>query len=207
MPLWIVLSFALRDMSGMFPNKIPLHPEATASFASEGLLWFHNLTLPDPFCILPVVLALSNFLNIEVECMCVNECRPYSSCLIPFPVMFRTVASCHQTSISNKSTTYLDKCVQNCYSWNGLCCISATCCKSHASYCANKESNVIMQVMSLYWSVSSSYGLAQNVLFRLPRVRRALAIPKTPSESKHPYKDLLAVVKQKSKDFIRLQRR
>ena len=67
--------------------------------------------------------------------------------------------------------------------------------------------NVLMQAMSLYWSVSSSYGLAQNVLFKLPRVRRALAIPRTPSESKHPYKDLLAIVEQKSKAFIKLQRK
>ena len=65
----------------------------------------------------------------------------------------------------------------------------------------------LSQVMSLYWSVSSSYGLAQNVLFKLPRVRRTLAIPKTPSESKHPYKDLLVLIKEKSKAFIKLQRK
>ena len=61
--------------------------------------------------------------------------------------------------------------------------------------------------MSLYWSVSSSYGLAQNVLFKFPRVRRALGIPKTPSESKHPYRDLLAIIEQKLKAFIKLQRK
>ena len=72
MPLWIVLSFALRDMTGVFPNKVPLNPEATVSFVSEGLLWFHDLTLPDPYFVLPVILALSNLLNIEVW-VCMNR--------------------------------------------------------------------------------------------------------------------------------------
>ena len=66
LPLWITLSFALRDMTGIFPNKTPLNPEVAVSLASEGLLWFSNLTLPDPYCVLPVMLALTNFLNIEV---------------------------------------------------------------------------------------------------------------------------------------------
>lgn len=74
MPLWIALSFALRDMTGVFPNKLPLNPEATASLASEGVLWFQDLTLPDPYFILPVVLALTNFLNIEVYIyVCVKQ--------------------------------------------------------------------------------------------------------------------------------------
>lgn len=66
LPLWVALSFALRDMTGVFPNRVPLNPEATLSFANEGLLWFQDLTLPDPYCVLPVVLAFSNLLNIEV---------------------------------------------------------------------------------------------------------------------------------------------
>ena len=53
-------------MTGVFPNKLPLNPEATVSFASEGLLWFHDLTLPDPYFVLPVILAVTNLLNIEV---------------------------------------------------------------------------------------------------------------------------------------------
>ena len=64
----------------------------------------------------------------------------------------------------------------------------------------------LLQAMSLYWSASSSYGLAQNVLFNFPRVRRALNIPRTPSETQTPFKDLWAIVQDKTRAFITLQR-
>lgn len=64
---------------------------------------------------------------------------------------------------------------------------------------------ISMQAMVLYWSMSSMYGLAQNVLFKYPRVRRALGVPKTPSESRTPYRDLLGIVREKARQFILLQ--
>ena len=64
----------------------------------------------------------------------------------------------------------------------------------------------LLQAMVLYWSLSSSYGLIQNILFKYPQVRRVLNIPKTPSESKTPYKDLLVIIKDKARQFILLQR-
>ena len=63
-------------MTGVFPNKLPLNPESTLSFASEGVLWFQNLTVADPCCVLPVILAFTNFLNIEV--------CPYNYCTLLF---------------------------------------------------------------------------------------------------------------------------
>lgn len=35
--------------------------------ASGGMAWFSDLTLADPFFILPAVLVVSNLLNIEVR--------------------------------------------------------------------------------------------------------------------------------------------
>ena len=40
---------------------------ALPSMSVEGALWFHDLTLSDPFFILPVLLASSNIINIEVR--------------------------------------------------------------------------------------------------------------------------------------------
>lgn len=85
LPLWITLSYALRDMTGVFPNKLPLNPEATLSFASEGALWFQNLTLPDPYYVLPVVLVCTNLLNIEV---CLYSTYPYFIMLLVDTVKF-----------------------------------------------------------------------------------------------------------------------
>ena len=37
-----------------------------ASLSSEGLCWFADLTAPDQYYVLPLVLGVSNLLNIEV---------------------------------------------------------------------------------------------------------------------------------------------
>lgn len=68
------------------------------------------------------------------------------------------------------------------------------------------STSLSLQVMTLYWATSSSYGLVQNILFNFPRVRRGLKIPRTPSESQTPFRDLWAIIQHKSKAFIDLQR-
>lgn len=65
-PLWIVVSFAVRNMCGVYPGMTPLYSDSTISLATEGTLWFKDLTLTDPYFILPCVLVITNFLNIEV---------------------------------------------------------------------------------------------------------------------------------------------
>ena len=65
-PLWIVISFAIRNMSRVFPGMTPLNPDISATLSTEGTLWFRDLTLTDPYYILPCVLVITNFLNIEV---------------------------------------------------------------------------------------------------------------------------------------------
>ena len=145
LPLWIALSFALRDMTGVFPNKVPLNPEATVSFASEGALWFTDLTLPDPYFILPVVLALSNFINIEV-CMKFYEsflpshliCSLFCFQAISealFAILYNNFlhcisAPCHQAPGTNQSSACHDKYFQDFDSWYGVCGSTTTSCKS-----------------------------------------------------------------------------
>lgn len=60
--------------------------------------------------------------------------------------------------------------------------------------------------MSLYWAVSAGYGVGQNLLMKLPKMRRQLGIPKTPSESKQPFKDLKNLANIKVQNFIERQR-
>ena len=59
--------------------------------------------------------------------------------------------------------------------------------------------------MTLYWAVSSSFGLMQNLAFRVPRVRRVLGVPRTASESKRPFRELGEIVHEKARTFIKLQ--
>lgn len=54
-----------------------------------------------------------------------------------------------------------------------------------------------LQVLCLYWSTSSVYGVVQNLVMQQPRVRRALKIPYAEGESKTPISDMIKTAKLK----------
>ena len=62
------------------------------------------------------------------------------------------------------------------------------------------------QAMSLYWAVSALLGLTQNVAFKFPAVRRLCGIPRTPSESEYPIRDLQNLARLKREEFLQIQR-
>ncbi|XP_058660023.1 cytochrome c oxidase assembly protein COX18, mitochondrial isoform X1 [Ammospiza caudacuta] len=51
--------------------------------------------------------------------------------------------------------------------------------------------------MALYWLSSSLLGLSHNLLLRSPAFRRLCRIPRTPSHSDTPYRDMLAALASK----------
>ncbi|KAK2178353.1 hypothetical protein NP493_546g02001 [Ridgeia piscesae] len=51
--------------------------------------------------------------------------------------------------------------------------------------------------MCLYWTCSSLYGLTQNILLKCPSVRRAVGLPKMPSESSTPFRDMWEIAQEK----------
>ena len=57
MPVFISFFMALREMA-----RAPV-----ASMTTGGALWFSNLTVPDPFYVLPLVACVSFLVNIEVH--------------------------------------------------------------------------------------------------------------------------------------------
>lgn len=56
--------------------------------------------------------------------------------------------------------------------------------------------------MCLYWTVSSSFGLVQNLALLSPQLRRKLGIPLAPSEHEHPYKHMAEEIKSKFSKII-----
>lgn len=50
--------------------------------------------------------------------------------------------------------------------------------------------SVPLQSMALYWLSSSFVGLLHNLLLRSPAFRRLCCIPRTPSDSATPYRDI-----------------
>ncbi|CAN7993956.1 unnamed protein product [Ixodes hexagonus] len=65
LPLWISLSVSLRNMAYMMPYQDMAAQALFLQLSVGGVLWFPNLTLPDPFYVMPVLLGISNLLNIE----------------------------------------------------------------------------------------------------------------------------------------------
>lgn len=61
------------------------------------------------------------------------------------------------------------------------------------------DKNNYLQCLALYWTVSSAYGLAQNLILMSPRVKRMCKIPHTVAELEEPYKYLLNGIKYKLK--------
>uniref|UniRef100_A0A8C4QKB1 Cytochrome c oxidase assembly factor COX18 n=1 Tax=Eptatretus burgeri TaxID=7764 RepID=A0A8C4QKB1_EPTBU len=60
-PLWLIITVTLRTIC--ISEKTADQPRG---FAEGGLLWINDLTVPDPFWILPVVLGATNLLIVEM---------------------------------------------------------------------------------------------------------------------------------------------
>lgn len=163
LPLWIIISFALRNMTGSYPSANP-SPEVLQAFHVEGALWFPDLTMSDPYIILPMLLVATNLLNIEL----------------------------HALKRKSTSPSRIQRVMSNVFRLLtlGMGVVAAQ----------------MPAGMTLYWSMSSTYGLLQNIAFKFPTVLRTFGIPKTPSENKHPFKDIAATVQDRAKDFLRRQR-
>lgn len=70
LPLWITVSFALRNICGFtYLNSdidTGLYPPSPG-IETEGALWLTNLAVADPHYILPAILLVTNILNIELN--------------------------------------------------------------------------------------------------------------------------------------------
>ena len=64
-----------------------------------------------------------------------------------------------------------------------------------------------LKAIALYWTISSSSALVQNLIVMFPKSRRALNIPKVPSEKERPFRHMLETIYLKTKAFLELQRR
>ncbi|XP_064619435.1 cytochrome c oxidase assembly protein COX18, mitochondrial-like [Lineus longissimus] len=154
-PMWIGMSFALRNMTGYVPFRGVDAAVLCPDLATEGLLWFSNLTLPDTTFILPVVLGLLNFAIIEMNVLVRQN-----------PSKFQRVLTGVMRGLSILMVP-----------------IGAS----------------VPSCMCLYWTTSSFYGLLQNIAFKMPKVKRTLGIPLSPSESSTPFQDMIILAKEKYK--------
>ncbi|XP_034936422.1 cytochrome c oxidase assembly protein COX18, mitochondrial [Chelonus insularis] len=70
-PMWVILSASLRNLSCMLPHPTPAGIQAFQQLSVEGFGWISNLTATDPWWILPVLSATCHLINLE----CLNALR------------------------------------------------------------------------------------------------------------------------------------
>ena len=131
LPLWIVISFALRNMTGSYLSATPPPPHVLQAFHTEGALWFPDLTLPDPYTILPVLLVVTNLLNIEVRYLP----PPHPSFLYISPPPFLPLH--HFTAARTASCPQKKNCISSKNPEGYVKCLSA----SHIGYGTSRSTN------------------------------------------------------------------
>ncbi|KAI6646259.1 Mitochondrial inner membrane protein COX18-like [Oopsacas minuta] len=65
LPLFISISLAIRNLTGALPDWYKV-TSIIPSMKEEGLGWFHDLTLADPYYLMPGIILVSNLLNISI---------------------------------------------------------------------------------------------------------------------------------------------
>jgi len=166
LPLWVTVSFALRNIAGYVPKDGLQENEVylpSVGVETEGLLWFSDLSIADPYYILPGILLVTNLMNIELS------------------------------TLRNQAPSTFSKVITRVF--RGLTCM--------IFFVATQ----VPSAMSLYWSCSSTYGLAQNLILKFPAVRRKFNIPKTPTEKEKPFKNIVNILNLRAKKFVELQRK
>ncbi|KAK2582943.1 hypothetical protein KPH14_009004 [Odynerus spinipes] len=68
-PVWITLSFSLRNLCNMLPSGNPYAHQLYLELTTGGFGWISNLTEVDHFFILPVSIGLLNLIIIEIQSM------------------------------------------------------------------------------------------------------------------------------------------
>lgn len=63
---WISYAVAIRNIVAAFPPS-DRTTAAQTDMSSQGLLWFQDLTIPDPYCILPVSASLILLSSVQVR--------------------------------------------------------------------------------------------------------------------------------------------
>ncbi|KAJ3403773.1 Cytochrome c oxidase assembly protein cox18, mitochondrial, partial [Chytridiales sp. JEL 0842] len=89
LPLFVTVSFALRNMSGFPIPFLENVLEPVAGFHDGGVLWFLDLTQPDPTLVLPLVIGTLHLLNIEMNSSNVKALTASQSAI---KLLFRTLA-------------------------------------------------------------------------------------------------------------------
>ncbi|GFS23619.1 mitochondrial inner membrane protein COX18 [Elysia marginata] len=83
-PLWISISYSLRNMTSRAINPALDHHEEFKALTDQGTLWFSDLTMVDSTWILPVLMGFVTLFNIEMTHLKIAEETKYRQRLTLF---------------------------------------------------------------------------------------------------------------------------
>ncbi|GFN79867.1 mitochondrial inner membrane protein cox18 [Plakobranchus ocellatus] len=84
MPIWISISYSLRNMTSRALSPDLDHHEECKGLTDEGTLWFSDLTINDSTWILPVMMGCVTLFNIEMTHLTIGEVTKYRKRLTLF---------------------------------------------------------------------------------------------------------------------------
>lgn len=64
-PLWVLMSLSMRDLSGWSTWFSAVNKPLDSSLYTEGALWFQDLAVLDPFCVFPILIGITSLANVE----------------------------------------------------------------------------------------------------------------------------------------------
>nr|XP_039272770.1 cytochrome c oxidase assembly protein COX18, mitochondrial-like [Styela clava] len=70
LPIWFAMTASLRNMTLSLPFTTSVSATQVQTYtelSQEGVLWFNNLCLADPYFVLPVLMAFANLATIEIH--------------------------------------------------------------------------------------------------------------------------------------------
>eukprot|EP00043_Microstomoeca_roanoka_P009321 m.88785 g.88785 ORF g.88785 m.88785 type:complete len:358 (-) comp14550_c0_seq2:151-1224(-) len=164
-PLWLIMSLGVRQLcltGGVADDGI------AALMKLEGLPWCLDLTMQDTTMILPVALCLSNLVNVQLQYL--MRPRPKHS----VRTVHRPAKHADQQQPPGKRPRPGEPQFPIL-----LTSLSILMLPIYAA---------LPSGLVFYWLVSSSSTVIQSISLRHPRVRRALGLPKAPSETASPLK-------------------
>jgi len=172
LPIFISFFIGLRDMGNHFPE-----------FTTGGALWFVNLSVPDPYYILPVLNSLSFLVMVEIGAEGMETAnkdtfkwvmRGLAVAMTPLTMYMPQVRLTPSLSLS-----------PSCYlvgrwtmmTWNHSHLIIIQIC---SLFMLLKTIRYFFQGLFVYWSANNTISIAQAALMKLDYVRNILGIPKPP---------------------------
>lgn len=176
---WLSYAVALRNIVSGYPDE--LAASAKTDMSSQGILWFQDMTVPDPYCILPITASIVLLSSVQVRSYIFSISNFSNRCMSPDHVSVETAEWSTRNAITEADQMGIIShvCVD-------LLSPVQLACRKYANCCKRLTDLTPVQAIAYYMSISITIGAGQAFLFTLPAVQTLLRIPQTSGHAPVP---------------------